>query len=259
MSRKETAIGPVKAVAFVVAAIATIITSIAMPTGVKAADALENADDAIGLYGSMRTGKAWIGNMHYDNPVVAELDLDADSAGSFGGSIGYRFAGPFRADVNIDYLDADFDGRYREFTVITIPCGESPGTPCLGPGVDGDLSALSAFAMGYYDMDVMDKLTAHVGAGLGMIRQGIDVATAARFNNGTSEIFSIIDDNDTTVGYRLAAGVGYDVGVATIDVGYSFTTASRSSFAATGSGIPGFDLEPRLKSHSIDLALRFNL
>jgi opacity protein-like surface antigen len=209
-----------------------------------------------GFYGSLQTGAAILGNMSNATPQsTTNLRLDLDTGWTLSGAVGYRFAQPFRAELTVDYLDGSLDGSYSE-NGIFVPCGTFPNQPCLGPRVDGDVKAWSGFAMGYYDVDLGSRLTPYLGAGLGLVRTSLDVETTARLNNGTSREFDVIDDNDTELGYRLAAGLAYDLDPVVIDVGYTFTTTARPNYAGRGSGIPAFNYAERLESHAVKAGVR---
>jgi len=210
-----------------------------------------------GFYGSLQTGAAFLGNMTSVSPAGgANLSLDPGTAWTVGGAVGYRFAQPVRLELSVDYLDGSLKGAYSESGVF-VPCGTFPAQPCLGPGVEGDLNAWSGFAMGYYDLDLGNRLTPYVGAGVGLVRAGLDVETTARLNVGTSSEFDIIDDNDTELGYRVAAGVAYDIPGGQVDVGYTYTTTNRPSYAGKGSGVPSFTFNRRLSAHAVKAGMRF--
>jgi opacity protein-like surface antigen len=219
-----------------------------------------------GFYGSLHTGAAILGNMNNDSAAsragVARdlshpsLALDLNTGWTVGAAVGYRFAQPFRAELSIDYLDGSLKGRYVEQGFF-VPCGTFANQPCLGPAVKGDIKAWSGFAMGYYDIDLGAPITPYVGAGAGLVRSGLDVETTARLNVGTSNQFDIIDDHDTELGYRLAAGLAYNMGTATVDVGYTYTITQRPGYAGNGSGIPSFTYRERLDSHAVKAGVRF--
>ncbi|MDX2143823.1 MAG: outer membrane beta-barrel protein [Rhodospirillaceae bacterium] len=208
-----------------------------------------------GFYGSLKTGAAMPGDLDFSDRATSDLRLDSETGWTLGGALGYRFSPLLRAELALDYLDADVDGSYRE-NVFAVPCGTFANQPCLGPAVDGDVNALSGFAMGYFDVDTGTSLSPYLGAGLGFSRIGVDVNTTARLNNGTSSPLAIVDDSDTAFGYRATAGVSYTLKAAMIDVGYSYTRHDKSSFAAKGSAVQAFAFRPRLDSHDIKAGVR---
>lgn len=210
-----------------------------------------------GFYGTLKSGAAILGNMNYSDRATSDLRLDLHTGWTLGGALGYRFGNGFRTELSLDYLDGSLDGTYSE-NIIFVPCGTFAAQPCLGPGVNGDVKSWSGFAMGYYDFDLGTALTPYVGAGLGFARTGLEVRTTARLNNGTSSRFDIIDGHDTELGYRVTAGLAYDLGPTTkVDIGYSYTGTTRPSYAAKGSAVPSFTFDRRLNTHAVTAGIRF--
>lgn len=209
-----------------------------------------------GVYGVLRTGAVVPSDMNYAKAINSDLLLDLGTGWTVGGAIGYRFNQPLRAELSFDYLDASLKGTYRE-NGFFVPCGTFANQPCLGPAVNGGLKAWSGFAMGYYDIDLSGPVSPYIGAGLGLVRMGLDVKTTARLNVGTSRPFAIVDDRDAVLGYRLASGIAFDVGPAKVDVGYTYTRANAPSLDAAGSAIPAFTFDRRLRSHSVTAGIRF--
>jgi len=232
--------------------------AVAMGIAVTVAARPAHAQTDEGFYGSLKSGAAALSDMNYANGPNSNLDLDLGTGWVIGGSLGYRFASGFRTELSIDYLDGSLDGTYRE-NLFTIPCGTLAAQPCLGPGVEGDVTAWSGFAMAYYDINLDSPLKPYVGGGLGVVRTGLDVETRARLNNGTSSDFDIIDDKDNEFAYRVAAGVAYELNpAATIDIGYTFTRTGRPALEGRGSAVPAFTFDSRLKSHAVTAGVRLN-
>lgn len=232
----------------VTSALLSSIAALALPLAAHAAEA--------GLYGTLRGGAVVPGDMNYSNRANSDLLLDVDTGWSIGGVLGYRFTNGFRTALEVDYADSSLKGTYRE-NLIAVPCGTVAAQPCLGPAVDGDIRAWSGFAMAYYDFDLGSNLTPYIGGGVGLVRTGLDVDTTARLNNGTSSRFAIIDDADTELGYRAAAGVAYNLSDTTqIEVGYSYTRTGKPAYAARGSAAVAFTVNSRYDAHAFTAGVR---
>jgi opacity protein-like surface antigen len=118
------------------------------------------------------------------------------------------------------------------------------------------MEAWSAFAMGYFDMPVTERLGAYAGAGAGLIREALEVQTTTRMNNGTSQSRSLLDGRDTELALRFGTGVIYKLGTSEVDVGYSFTRGGKPSFTARGVGVQSFTFDNRLKAHVVAAGVR---
>jgi opacity protein-like surface antigen len=207
-----------------------------------------------GPYAGLRVGRAVAADLAVQSPSVS-LELDGGVRWSVDGALGYRFWPAFRSELSIGYLSARYAGRYRE-NVVSIPCGEVPSVPCIGAGVDADTEAWSAFAMGYFDLPVTERLGAYAGAGPGLIREAREVRTTTLMNNGTSQPRTLLDGRDTELALRFGAGVIYRLGASEVDVGYSFTRAGKPEFTARGIGVQSFTFDSRLKSHVVAAGVR---
>ena len=141
-------------------------------------------------------------------------------------------------------------GRFQENVATLVACGSTASYPCLSPDVTGDLNTLSAFGIGYVDLPLGLLFHPYVGAGIGLVRVDANVQTRASLNNGTVSRFDIIDADSSVLAYRGKVGFTMPVGVADVDVSYSYTVTDALSLPAKGA-ITSFTFDRRMKTHSV--------
>ncbi len=131
------------------------------------------------------------GKMYFAGSAGLSIATDVDFPGgnisfdpgwNITGALGYDM-GMFRVEGEIGYRMIDVD----EVTLGGVPFP-----------VDGDVTALTFMANGYYDHDMGSPLTPYVGFGLGFVDADLEIS-------GTS-----ISD-DTEFAYQFMVGAGYDI------------------------------------------------
>ncbi len=135
------------------------------------------------------------------------------SGGTFGGEIGYNFAGmgvPVRAEVEYLY--------HNQFKVTATNATSGGSTGAFSSKID----IHTVFANLYYDINTGTAFTPYVGAGLGVA--WVNQKVASTFNGWTP---GTMDGNfDTTnFAWNVGAGVGYSLtDHIVIDLGYRYTS-----------------------------------
>lgn len=147
---------------------------------------------------------------------VGGLEISFDPGWGVMGAIGYDM-GEIRVEGEFGYHTYDVDD-------VTIG-----GTPS---SADGDVSALSFMANGYYDHDMGSPLTSYVGGGLGIV--DLD------FSVGGNSVSS-----GTEIAYQFMAGLGYEI--------------SRSTTLTAGYRFFGFTDNEGAFVHELNLGVRFML
>jgi opacity protein-like surface antigen len=143
------------------------------------------------------------------------VEVSFDPGWSITGAVGYDF-GKFRVEGEIGYRTVDIDE-------VSIP-----GFPPVS--LDGDASALTFMANGYYDHDMGSPLTPYVGFGIGLADTDV-------------EIVGVSVGGDTEFAYQFMVGAGYEVAPnVVLTGGYRF-------FGIADSGAPD--------SHEFNLGARF--
>lgn len=152
-------------------------------------------------------------------------DIEYDLGGGFNISAGYKFD-QMRLEAEFGYNKADVD------SVSTFAGTES---------VSGDVEIMSYMVNGFYDMKVAAPITPFFGIGLGAI-------------NGDAG-----DDDDTTFGYQLTAGVTSPINeFLNFDVYYRYQgTASDFEYSGVASGV-AFSGEVSYDASLIFAGLRYN-
>ncbi len=111
------------------------------------------------------------------------FDLDDDVV--FGGGIGYRFADNWRAELDVAYQSHDTDADGNAFIV------------------GGDVSAITAMPVVYYDFNFGSPLKPFIGAGIGAARIDADYGVLnPPFENRS-------DDAQWALAWQGTAGVSY--------------------------------------------------
>jgi len=114
-----------------------------------------------------------------------ELNTQAGYNAAF--AVGAKF-GSLRAEVEAVYRNNPND----KFIEASGPVG-----------ADGDLSMLTIFLNGYYEMDIFGVVTPYVGVGVGYGTVSLDLKRL----DGTL----VVDDNDTVYSYQLMAGAAFNL------------------------------------------------
>jgi len=136
--------------------------------------------------------------------IPMDIDVDVDEEVSFDpgfnitGAVGYDL-GVYRVEGEIGYRAFDVD----EFTISGVPIP-----------IDGDVSAITFMANGYYDYDMGNSpLTPYVGLGLGLVYSDVEL-------NSPLGTFS---DDDIDGAYQVMVGIGYEISPTTVlTAGYRF-------------------------------------
>jgi opacity protein-like surface antigen len=166
--------------------------------------------------------------------LTLTADLTFDTGITFGGAIGYDFD-KGRIELAVDYKSHDVD-EWQDVSITGFGnLGDFSG--------DGEVTALSLLANGYFDIHTNSPVTPYLGGGIGFAN--IDVEDL------TFEGIEIGDDDDTVFAYQAAVGIGIDVAEnITVDVGYRFFGTSDPDFDGT---------EAEYHSHNIIAGLRVGL
>ena len=86
--------------------------------------------------------------------------------------------------------------------------------------VDGEVTALTIMANGYYDHDMGSPLTPYVGLGLGFVDADFEITVPGL---GTFET------SDTEGAYQVMVGIGYEISPTTVlTAGYRFFSIFES-------------------------------
>ncbi|MBC7578603.1 MAG: porin family protein [Tardiphaga sp.] len=202
-----------------------------------------------------------------DNRNAALLSLQEnvafDTAGIFGGGVGYQFNNWLRGDITGQYRgNANFKGTDR----VTFP---SAGL--VGNGVNNYTASKSEWvvmANGYVDLGTWWCVTPFVGAGVGMARVNIANYT----DNGSTIVGGVTSTSFAgapaaskwNLAWALHTGLAYKVNPATtIEFGYSYmnlgdaTTGPVSDYTGFTRGVPMQFKD--ITSHDLKLGVRWNL
>ncbi|WP_210496802.1 outer membrane protein [Microvirga antarctica] len=136
-----------------------------------------------------------------------------DSA-MLGVGVGYQVSPWFRTDVTVDHrFEAAFKGtRLSALGTVAHDRYEADSTTLL--------------LNGYIDLPLWSGITPYLGAGIGISR--ISFSTSERFIGGRGS------QADTVLAWALMGGVAFDITTQLkIDLGYRYTRATTTEFAAT--------------------------
>ena len=210
-----------------------------------------------GFYGQLRLGASVLENLHFADPATANLNLNPDTGIAASGAIGYRVLDPLRVELELGYSHNNVTGAFQQNVLVFVGCGTIPGQPCLAPTVNGDIEAVSGFAVAYYDFPSIGSLKPFAGIGLGFVNANVDVGTVATMNDGTRSRFAILDGSDTVLGYRGTLGVAYDIGPVDLTLGYTYTFTDRMNLPGKGTYVT-FNFDRRIKTHTINAGVVYN-
>jgi opacity protein-like surface antigen len=203
-----------------------------------------------GFYVSVRVGGSVLENMNFAESTTANLGLDPDTGYAINGAIGYGLGNGIRLELDLGYGGNDIKGTFQQNVQAFVPCGEFANNPCLDPNVNGDIGALSGFAMAYYDFPNIGRLMPYAGIGVGFVNVDLDVGARATMNDGPVSRFAIIDGSDTVIGYRGTVGLKYDFGLADVSVGYTYTATDWMNVPGRGT-LVNFDFDRRVSAHTL--------
>ncbi len=170
----------------------------------------------------------------YDNVAVSSTG-SFDSAGIYGGGIGYRFNNWFRADVT---------GEYRgksNFTGLDVITGTGPFTGFVGTDAYGATkSELLFLANAYVDLGTWYCITPFVGAGVGTARVSIaNFTDTGDFINGGLQNHSFNSagtGSEWNFAWALHAGLAYKISPGlTLELAYSYVNLGNGITGATNS------------------------
>ncbi len=214
------------------------------------------ADLSLGFYGALRAGATEPATMTFAQPTTANLSLDSQTGWVLEGALGYHLSDLLRAEVAVSYGMNNLRGRFQENVVTIAACGNTPSFPCLSPDVTGDINTLGAFGMGYVDLPFGILFKPYLGAGLGLIRVDANAQSRASMNNGTVSRFDIIDANNSVLAVRGKVGFTTSVGLADVDVAYSFTVTDKLSLPGRGPNVT-FTFDRRMTTHSLTAGVTY--
>ena len=226
-------------------------TLVAMTSMVAAQDATEP-----GLYGRLYGGLASVSGLSFADPATADLDLNGGSGLAYGAAIGFAAGNGFRGELDFILSEADIDGTFVENVQAFVPCGEISISPCLDGRVDGEFEGFSGMAMGFYEFSTNSGFAPYVGAGLGFTEVEIEATTPGTLNDAGTVEFVLLDDSDTKLAYRLAAGFAYDVGAFAVTADYSWTRTNKTSLEGRGAFVT-FDYDGRATVHQFTIGVRY--
>ena len=169
----------------------------------------------------------------------SNFDLGADNPGyDVTGALGKSLGNGFRVEGELGYHDIGINHA----TVYS-----AGGLGVTSGGAQGDVSAESLMANGYYDFDTGTNWKPYVGAGVGMANvnfDGIDI-------NG----IRAVDNSDLAFAYQAMAGIGYQLTPSgTIYTGYRYFAVDDPSLNDAAGGT----LHSELETHNLEVGYRLS-
>lgn len=191
-----------------------------------------NAANYQGWYLSIEGGANWVDDWDSLVSVTIPTTTEFETGWAALGSVGYAFAGNWRAELELGYRNNEIDlivGKHA--------------------WIDGDLWEASAMANVVYDIRLGDKLGLSVGVGAG-----------ADFAELTDQRVGVeFSDEDWNFAYQGLAGLNYSIGSRTTAfVNYRYLRVSNPDFDMRPQGgllIDGDDFA----KHSVTAGLRYAL
>ena len=182
---------------------------------------------ATGMYGTVHAGVAMLPDSHIDVTLTGggyESDeLPFDTGFSVGGALGYMM-NKFRVEGEISYLKSNIDSLSDSDRIVSI---------------NGDISALTFLANGYFDFFSGRVLTPYLTAGIGYSNVEIDLDDKSN------------DDNLLT--YQLGIGVGYAISEKlSVDFRYRYVGFQNFEYSEAGTG----SLDADIASYTVMVGLR---
>jgi opacity protein-like surface antigen len=202
-----------------------------MVAAIVAAGVLCGSARAEGFYVSGQGGLTFLQDA--DNTAAGgTIETSFDTGWALGGSVGYAFANGIRAEAELGYRQNDLD----QARIGGLGSAD----------MDGDVSALSFMANGWYDIKTGTPFTPYLGGGIGFAQVSVNDAKIAGV--------ALADDDDTVFAYQVGAGVAFAVAPKiNLTLDYRFFGTADPSFKAAGGG--SFDSE--YHSHNIMAGMRF--
>jgi opacity protein-like surface antigen len=202
-------------------------------------------------------------NAAYNNVAVSQT-RNFDSAGIYGGGIGYQFNNWFRADVT---------GQYRgrsSFTGLDVVTGTGPFAGFVGTdNYTATKSEVLFLANAYVDLGTWWCITPFIGAGVGTARVSIaNFTDTGDFINGGVQAHSFNYAGEASkwnFAWAAHAGVAYKVSQnLTLELAYSYvdmdsgiTGATHSFDQVTNTTHAPFSFK-NITSNDVKLGLRWN-
>lgn len=147
-----------------------------------------------------------------------------------------KYFGPFRAEGEIGYREADIDRA-------TI-AGAEVGSQFFR----GEVDALSLMANGYADIALSRTLDWYIGAGIGAARIKGDIAGSGTISGIT---YTLDSDTDWVFAWQLMTGIGWQVAEpATVTLGYRLWNTEDPEFEL------GEFESPLI--HTVEIGVRFD-
>jgi opacity protein-like surface antigen len=200
----------------------------------------------------------------YDNVNVSSTG-SFDSAGIYGGGVGYRFNNWFRADVT---------GEYRgksNFSGLDVITGTGPFTGFVGTdGYTATKSELLFLANAYVDLGTWWCVTPFVGAGVGTSRVLIANFTDTgdfingglqnhSFNSaGTGSQWNFAWALHAGLAYRVSPGLTLELAYSYVNLGNGITGATNSFDQVTNTTHAAFSYN-NITSNDVKIGLRWDL
>jgi opacity protein-like surface antigen len=174
-------------------------------------------------YVSGNLGLVWVEDSDFKTDFGDRAEISFDTGFGITGAIGNAFDNGFRAEGELGYRTNDMD----EFS--------APGFG--SESIDGDISALSLMANGYYDFMPGNTVSPFVGFGIGFANVEADIDFAG-------------SEDDNVLAYQLAAGVAFPVNPnMNVDLQYRLF----------GTEDPDFDdVEAEYTTHNLMVGLRYS-
>ncbi len=186
-----------------------------------------------GVYVEVRGGATFLTDSDIENLAgISDIELDTDTGWLLGGAVGYALSSGLRGEIELGYRENKFDELKGD-----------PGGGSVTVDVDGDITAFTTMANGYYDFYLGNfgatgaaaNLAPFVGAGVGV----------AVFDTDGD----LGNEKETAFAYQVIGGLAYafspNLGAS---LSYSFLSAPSAEFNGTD-----FDYD----SHNVMVGFRF--
>lgn len=189
-------------------------------------------------YGSLLTGYETVPDVDLATGAGNKYTFELDGGWGFGFRVGYLVAPAIRLEGEYTYWSAD------------LADGKANGTDGTGTGTVDQGTFL---ANAYYDLSLMDRLDANIGAGLGMTVVGLsDVSITA-----TGETpFSGEIDSETALAYQIGVGASYGLSDRLfLDLSYRYQGSGEIEFESDNGNTGAID---SVDSHNYLLGIRYH-
>jgi opacity protein-like surface antigen len=199
----------------------------------------------------------------YNNVAVSQTK-NFDSAGIYGGGIGYQFSNWFRADVT---------GQYRgrsSFTGLDVATGTGPFVGFRGTdNYTATKSEVLFLANAYIDLGTWWCITPFVGAGVGTARVSVaNFTDTGDFINGGLQAHSFNYAGEASkwnfawsahagLAYKVTQNLTLELAYSYVDMGSGITGATYSFDQVTNTTHAPFSFR-NITSNDVKLGLRWN-